>query len=207
MSPAEPRPRALLFGRNEGAPYHPLAAVQGELVSLLENDFDVRVTDRGESLLALGLGGYELVVGLDDRWTEPLDTRWLAAVESWVRTGGRLLLVHNGICWARDPHWRRLIGGRFVDHGPARELTFTRVDGASFVLWEEPYRFSIAPFTNKRVLVHYEDEGRRWPAAWVRRLGRGRIVFILPGHTVLAFQHPVYRQWLAELSRTKYPEK
>jgi len=192
---------ALVVGRNEGAPYHPLAPLEAELTALFAPLFDVRVTDRGEALLALGLGDFELVVGLDDRWTDPLDQTRLDAVESWVRAGGTLLLVHNGICWARNDRWRRLVGARFTGHGPAKELTFTRrSDGASFVLFEEPYRFDFPRFSRKQVLVEYEDEGQSWPAFWTRRVGRGTLAYALPGHGVEAFRHPVYREWLLNVA-------
>lgn len=194
----KPRPKALVFGRNEGAPYHPLGAVEAELVSILEPDYEVRITDRGEGLLALGLGGTQLLVGYDDRWTEPLDRRHLDAVETWVRAGGTLLLIHNGICWARENRWRRLAGGRFLGHGPAKDLRFTRQDGESFMLLEEPYRFSTPWFSGNRVWATYEDGGRRWPAFWTRTVGKGRITYALPGHGAEAFRHPDYRRWLRD---------
>lgn len=197
VSPDHRLPKALLVGRNEGAPYHPLKAVEAELVSILSSTYSVTVRDRGEALLALGLGGTELVVGYDDRWTEPLDRRHLDAVETWVRAGGRLLLIHNGICWARDGRWRRLAGGRFVGHGPAKDLKFTRQDGESFVLFEEPYRFSVPWFSANRVWATYEDGGRSWPAFWTRTVGKGQITYTLPGHGTEAFRHPDYRRWLA----------
>lgn len=200
------KPSALIFGRTEGAPYHPLAPLEAELSTLFASGFDVKATERSESLLALGMGtvgpgGIDLVVGLDDRWTEPLDRKHLDAVEAWVRSGGTLLLVHNGICWARDNRWRRLVGARFAGHGPAKDLTFTRrSDGASFVLFEEPYRFTFPWFSQKKVLVDYADEGGTWPALWTRRVGKGTIAYALPGHSVEAFRQPVYRDWLLNVA-------
>jgi len=197
---AQVKPKALIYGRNEGAPYHPLGPIEVEVVSIFSVDFEVEVTDRGESLLSSDLGGTDLLVGLDDRWTEPLDRNQLGSVESWVRRGGILLLIHNGICWSRDKRWRILAGGRFTGHGPARNLTFSRrSDGASFDLFEEPYRFSTPWFNRNHVLVDYEDEGKKWPALWTRKVGRGRIAYALPGHAVEAFRQPLYRDWLLHL--------
>jgi type 1 glutamine amidotransferase len=196
--------RALIYGRNAGAPYHPLAAVAPEVASILEPAFDVVVSDRREDLLGLAAVAFDLLVGLDDVWTEPLDRAALDAVDAWVRRGGRLLLIHNGICWARDARWRRLAGGRFTGHAPAKTLSFVRrasmggdADAAGFELFEEPYRFSVPGFSGDRILAEYEDGGRRYPAAWTRRAGRGRISYFLPGHTVDAFRVPAYRRWLA----------
>ena len=193
--------KALVYGQNQGAPYHPLGAVKDEVVSILSPFFEVSVTDRGEDLFQLE--GVDLLVGMDDRWTEPLDRKLLATVEAWVEKGGNLLLVHNGICWARTERWRTLAGGRFKGHEPAKILTFTRrSDGASFELFEEPYRFSIPRLSENQVLVEYLDGRRRWPAFWTRKVGLGTIAYALPGHGVEAFRHPVYRDWLGKLAST-----
>jgi hypothetical protein len=193
------KPQAIIYGRQQGAPYHPLLPIAAEIVSLFSKAFDVKVADDEGSLLALE--GVNLVVGLDDRWTEPLNRTLLNAVESWVRRGGTLLLVHNGICWARDPRWRRLAGGRFTGHGPAKDLTFTRQsDGAQFTLFEEPYRFSTPLFSGNHVIVTYQDEGKTWPAFWSRKVGRGTIAYALPGHGIKAFLDPIYRNWLSNMA-------
>lgn len=195
------RPRALVYGRSHGAPYHPLGPIAPAVTSLLEPHYDVVVTDDPQDLLTLDAA---LVVGLDDRFDDPVDPTTLAAVESWVRAGGHLLVVHNGICWARDPHWRRLIGGRFTHHGPAKTLAFVRRDGARFEVFDEPYRFSIPWFSGNHLLAVYEDEGRFWPAAWTRRVGAGRITYSTPGHFPAVFDHTEYRTWLGNWASAKF---
>lgn len=190
------RPRALIFGRRIGAPYHPLGPLEPALTSLWHPSHDVRVSDDPLDLLALS--ETSLVVGLDDRFDDPQAPEVLDALEAWVRTGGHLLVVHNGICWAGRPHWRRLIGGRFTHHGPAKLLTFVRRDGARLQVFDEPYRFSIPWFSRNHLLAVYEDEGRFWPAAWTRRVGRGRVTYSTPGHFPEVFDDSNYRTWLAD---------
>jgi uncharacterized protein len=190
------RPRALVYGRRHGAPYHPLGPIEAPVTSLLEPNYDVEVSDAAEDLMALE--ETTLVVGLDDRFDDPVAPGALAAVEAWVRSGGHLLVVHNGICWARDPRWRRLIGGRFTRHGPAKALTFIRRDGSSFEVFDEPYRFSIPWFSGNHLLAVYKDAGRFWPAAWTRKVGGGRVTYSTPGHFPEVWEQSVYRGWLSE---------
>jgi len=184
-----------VYGRRQGAPYHPLGPIETAVTSLLEPTYEVVVSDAPPDLLALDAA---LVVGLDDRFDDPVDPEALAAVEAWVRAGGHLLAVHNGICWARDPRWRRLIGGRFTRHGPAKTLAFIRRDGSRFEAFDEPYRFSIPWFSGNHLLAVYEDGGRYWPAAWTRRVGEGRVTYSTPGHFPEVWDQPVYRRWLLE---------
>jgi uncharacterized protein len=195
------RPKALIYGRREGAPYHPLGSIEPELNAILSPRFDPEATDDPAALRAIAPGSPGLLVGLDDLWTEPLDMSALRAVEAWVRAGGALLLIHNGICWARDPRWRRMAGGRFTGHEAAKTLRFARgSDASAFELLEEPYRFSRPLFHRCRTLATYEDCGRAYPALWIRRLGRGRIGYALPGHSAEAFRVPAYRGWLLDLA-------
>jgi uncharacterized protein len=195
------RPKALVYGRREGAPYHPLGPIEPELIAILSSRFDPDSADEPSALRAIASIGPDLLVGLDDSWTESLDIGALRAVEAWVRGGGALLLIHNGICWARERRWRRMAGGRFTGHEAAKTLRFTRSsDAASFDLLEEPYRFSRPVFHRCRTLATYEDGGRAYPALWIRRLGRGRIGYALPGHSAEAFRVPAYRGWLIDLA-------
>ena len=59
-----------------------------------------------------------------------------------------------------------------------------------FVLDEEPYRFIFSPFTEKPSSLHYEYEGKQWPAAWCHTYGIGRVVFLMPGHHEPSFLQP-----------------
>ena len=172
------RRQALICGRRGGAPYHPFGPIEVAVVSIFVDDYSVTVADTEGRPPTLE--GIDLVVGLDDRWTEALERTWLDPMESWLCEGGRLLFVHNGICWSRDDRWWELTGGRFTGHEAARKLTFTRLsDRASFELFEEPYRFALHPSAGVRVLAEYEDEGCSWPAMWSRQVGKGSIAFAL----------------------------
>jgi hypothetical protein len=200
-APLVSRPKALIYGRREGAPYHPLGPIEPELLATLSPRFDLEATDDPAALRDIDKTGAGLLLGLDDNWTEPPDMVALRAVEAWVRAGGALLLIHNGICWARDPRWRRLAGGRFTGHEAAKPLRFTRgSDASTFDLLEEPYRFSRPIFHRCRTVATYEDGGRAYPALWIRRLGSGRIGYSLPGHSPEAFRVPAYRVWLLDLA-------
>ncbi|MEI8093790.1 MAG: ThuA domain-containing protein [Spirochaetales bacterium] len=191
-------PELLIFGRTEGAPYHPLEPLKDDLLSLFGGKQQAECTESPGRLNDLATSGVKTLVALDDNWNEPLDVTALFSVERWVRKGGNLLVIHNGICWARHRRWKSLAAASFVGHEPAKLLTFGRPDGTHFELFEEPYRFSFARGKAKTVLATYRDEGKDWPAAWFCPVGKGRITYALPGHFPTAFQVPLYRNWLKE---------
>jgi hypothetical protein len=197
LSPYSARPTALVFG-NRVAPYHPLGGVEAAFRAIFGAEFQLRFSE-DTAELATGLGGVRLVIGYADTWqTAPADAPAAALVE-FVEHGGGLLVLHNGVCWAKHPRLLPLIGAAFASHPEQTELSY-RLQGAhplaagqpGFTLREEPYRYDFAPEFSAEIFFHYEHEGRSWPAGWANRHGDGRIVVLQPGHRVTAFQHPTY---------------
>ncbi|MWC30303.1 ThuA domain-containing protein [Paenibacillus sp. MMS18-CY102] len=69
---------------------------------------------------------------------------------------------------------------------------------APFVLAEEPYQYAFvdAPNGDRTVLMHYEYEGELYPAVWTQTYGQGRVINVMPGHTVESLQHPAVQKLL-----------
>lgn len=180
------------------APYHPLAAVEPLLRAILEGDFAVRGTEEtGE--LGRGLAGVKLIIGYADLWEEPLPDTIAAGLVDFVERGGGLLVLHNGICWARHVAVRPLLGGAFTGHPEQEVMRYGFVprhplgDGLEgFRLREEPYRYELEPGVEMDVFLHYEQAGRRWPAGWALERGAGRVVNLQPGHAATAFENTGY---------------
>jgi uncharacterized protein len=210
--PIEARPGAVVFG-NHVAPYHPLGAVERALRAILGADFALRFTeDAGE--LAGGLDGVRLVVGYADVWDSVLADAGVNGLLAFVERGGGLLVLHNGICWAKHARLRPLFGAVFTGH-PEQEvmpygfsgthLIATGLDG--FAMQEEPYRYEFEPDVEAGAFLRYQQAGRRWVAGWALARGAGRVVNLQPGHTAAAFENPGYAalvrrsaQWCAALN-------
>jgi len=196
-TPTDARPRAVVFGHRV-APYHPLGAVEPALRALLADDFALRFTeDTGE--LAGGLAGVRLVVGYADVWDSVLPDEAAAGLIDFVTRGGGLLVLHNGICWAKHPRLRPLLGAVFTGHPEQETMAYgfagthpllAGLDG--FTMREEPYRYEFEPGVEAGAFLRYEQAGHRWAAGWALERGAGRVVILQPGHTVAAFENPGY---------------
>ena len=67
-----------------------------------------------------------------------------------------------------------------------------------FALEEERFAVDHAPFTERKVfLTALSEDGTRVPAGWTVEFGMGRAAYLMPGHTVTAFEDPAYRRLIA----------
>lgn len=166
-----------------------------------------------------------LLVSYTDCWRNAPDDAQVAAILNHVTNGGGLLAVHCGISLQSRHELAQMIGGRFTGHPPMQDLRFhpatpadqlfvrppdrehpeyPRVEGPgapSILITEEPYQFEMAPLAGVTVTWTYEMNGKRYPAAWVRRFGKGRVAFAMPGHWQASMAHTGYARYLRRLAR------
>jgi len=214
--------RAVLLGDYTNAPYHPLQNVEAEIVGTLGGAFQIEVTENAEALVSDLTPDAALFISYADRWSGTVTDEQAEALLSFVRGGGGLLSLHSGVSLANHPKLLPLFGGRFVSHPPYQPLAFSpagpsaaelaegeaadsrtlsalRASLQPFVLDEEPYLYELAeaPEGGREVLLYYAFEGQLYPALWTQTYGQGRIVNVMPGHTVQSLQHPAVRRMLA----------
>ena len=56
---------------------------------------------------------------------------------------------------------------------------------------EEPYQFELED-DGKELLLTYRYRGREYPAGWKKAFGKGRLIYLAPGHTPSQFQNKAY---------------
>ena len=165
--------RALIVGTYVNAPYHPFQQVDHALAELLAPDFDVTVTDDLSAFRALA--GVNLCVSYIDMFDAALPEGTGEAILSFVRGGGGLLCLHNGISLQTDERLFHLIGGKFTEHPPQTELRFTPAEDGflqgmeGFSMSEEPYQFEMSGDEGCRCCVTSMREGNTWAAGAERR--------------------------------------
>ncbi|MEF2964886.1 ThuA domain-containing protein [Paenibacillus sp. M1] len=198
------KPKALLIGDYTDAPYHPLGAVEGRLRDILEERWTVEASDDYDSLHVEEISRCDLCISYADRWELPMTDGQTAGLLAYIAGGGGLLALHNGISLQARPEAAQMLGARFTGHPAYRELDF-RVENNDhpvtegirpFTMPEEPYRFDTDHFSDHEVLLTYRHEDRDRPAAWARRFGLGRIVYLMPGHHIDSFRNPEYAKLL-----------
>ena len=193
------KPKVLLIGTYDHPPYHPLKGGDQCLTDLLSDLYDVQVTDRSEDFLALH-DERALVISYVDEWNLAIPDEHAAALRQYVENGGGLLAIHNGISLQMHPLLEQLLGGKFTRH-PAQEAITYHADPEGFLaacpdftLTEEPYQFEM----NAEVtpILHYTYHGDSYLAGWERTQGEGRVVFLSPGHTLVTFEEPSFRDMI-----------
>lgn len=195
-------PRVLVLGTGADAPYHPLAPLKEPLLELFSPFGEVFFsTDREEVLSGLsGSGAPDLLVLLGDEWERPVSDRSVAALTSWVSSGGRALILHQGISLQARSEVSSLLGARFTGHPEATVLAFRPLGAladAGCGAWrmaDEPYRFSFDPNAAVEPLLEYQDAQGVHPAGWRRRFCLGTLVYLSPGHAGEHYREEGYRR-------------
>ena len=188
--------KILVIGNYEDAMYHPLAGVDAELHDMFPEK-ELICTDDTGMLLQLEAQGFAGVISYLDIWDGKLAEEEAQALATFVEGGGALLLLHNGISIQSDARLEAMMGGRFLMHPPMEMITFEvkkhlitkGCDG--FSMEEEPYQFALLP-DDKEVFLTYWYREKEYIAGWSKEIGKGRLVFITPGHTPEKFKEPSY---------------
>ncbi|WP_340026246.1 ThuA domain-containing protein [Paenibacillus sp. FSL K6-1096] len=196
--------KCLLLGDYTHPRFHPLQGVDKQVSGILNELLTVQCSENRKLLLGEHLAGYDLCIAYNELWNESVSPQQTAGLLSYVSGGGGLIVLHTGISLAKRYELAQLFGGRFTGHPPYTTLDFkvhehVITEGIEdFQLDEEPYRFEFDPFTEKTILLEYEADGERVPAAWCHSYGQGRVVFLMPGHHEPTFHHPAVRRLLLQ---------
>ena len=113
-----------------------------------------------------------------------------------------ILVLHSGMSFQKRLEFQALVGAKFTGHPSAGELKFRMVAPehpisvdvpTSWSMDEEPYRFTAIGETEATVLCEYHHDSAWHPAAWAQNFCRGRVVYLMPGHSLESFRQPAYR--------------
>ncbi|MCM3782665.1 ThuA domain-containing protein [Neobacillus mesonae] len=201
--------KAMALGNYVDAKYHPFTEVDQELQSILHEEIRVECTDNYSVLNEATLSNYELFISYTEFMDEEITEEQTDALIHYVKNGGGLLVIHNGISLQRSPRLAELIGGRFTGHPEYTELPVIIKEGShpivegfeSFTIDEEPYRFDLQLHDDTIIFAEYEHDQERWPAAWAHEYGQGRVVYLMPGHHLPSFHVGSYRELILRSAR------
>lgn len=186
--------KILLFGIYENAMYHPLTGVDKYLENIFK-DKTLTVTDDIEKLCEANQ--YDAIISYWDDWDEPIPENTANALYRYVENGGSLLALHNGISVQLQDCLAKLIGGKFITHPEQEIITFLVKKNEithgckDFTIMEEPYQFELED-DGKEIILTYLYHGKEYPAGWRKYFGKGKVVYLAPGHTINAFHNLEY---------------
>jgi hypothetical protein len=119
----------------------------------------------------------------------------LLALRRYVEAGGPLLGLHAANSCFTTPDYVDLIGSRFTRHDPIKEYT------VDIDVPDHPLMAGLAPFRIvdelregefQRDAVQVVASAEGHPAVYWKEAGRGRIVYVAPGHDRRTLAHPAY---------------
>ncbi|MBI2827450.1 MAG: ThuA domain-containing protein [Planctomycetia bacterium] len=133
-------------------------------------------------------------------WMTPEQER---AVVDFVERGGAFLNLHNSMgLYPDDGPYLKLVGGRYIGHGPLERFRVEVVD-RDHPVTRGVRDFSVAdeqhtpPYDDQKVhllLRNRSDDGQTAAAGWAYEPGKGRLCHLANGHTRESLLHPMYQR-------------
>jgi type 1 glutamine amidotransferase len=205
------RPRALIL---IGDRYHsPIYIRDGLAPALLRENIPATFIEDVTALNADSLHDHQLLIILRDgmNWPNGYDkppVKWMTdaqqqAIWDFVNNGGGFLALHNsqGI-YPPGGLYYKLFGGDYNGH--PKPYTFTvRVENKDHPITAGVEDFEI--FDEQHTVKYYLDrehlllrsiarDNLQSEAGWWREVGKGRFVYLAPGHTPEALGHPMMQR-------------
>ena len=200
-----------------GDPTHPLFHRYQNVSKQLESIYDgyeiAFISEHYETFETQDYQKYDLAVLYTDHWIDKTGTTHsqVQALLDYIAQGGALLLLRNldpGV----DPALAQMIGARLrhplEDQGGLRKLTYhvcaahPAAEGiGDFTLEDERFPVDYAPFCERNVFLTAEDEdGTVTDAGWSVEFGKGRLIYLMPGHLPSAFEDETMRKLIRQCS-------
>jgi len=221
------RPKALAL---IGDRYHsPIYIRDGLIQALVRENIPVVFLTNHEALTAEALEEFELLIFLKDGMIWPngyerdSQVLWMTdeqqqAVHDFVEDGGSFLALHNshGIYPEGGPYYE-LFWGDYGGHPPPEEFTVRVEDHdhpitkgvEDFLTYDEQHLSKYYGDREHLLLRNISKGNQSAPAGWWREFGEGRFVYLAPGHTPEALNHPMMQRlirnsvrWLLELDES-----
>lgn len=150
-----------------------------------------------EACRSLHAGGFAAVALYLHRQT--ISPEALASLDEFVSGGGGFFALHSASAsFKKHEGFFRILGGRFVTHGPVAEYTVRQCE--SDLLFASTDQFSLY---DELYIHEYDSEneihfltGRSngaEPVVWTRLYGKGRVCYVAPGHRAASLLNPQIR--------------
>ena len=145
------------------------------------------------------------------------------AVVDFVKKGGAFLNLHNSMgLYPADGPYLKLMGGRYIGHGPLERFRVEVVDPnhpitrgvQDFTVADEQHTPPYDKTTVHLFLQNRSNDGKVAAAGWAYEPGRGRLCHLANGHTREALLHPMVQRllrnavnWCLRREETRLEEK
>jgi type 1 glutamine amidotransferase len=163
-----------------------------------------------EACRSLRAGGFAVVAIYLHR--QEISPEALASLDGFVSGGGGLFAFHSASASFKEHEgFFRILGGRFVTHGPVAEYTIKQAGGDSLFAPTEPFVLRDKLYIHEcdsenEIHFHTERSNGAEPVVWTRPYGMGRVCYVAPGHRAASLLDPqlqaIITRGLAWVSRS-----
>lgn len=115
-----------------------------------------------------------------------------AALNAYINNSGKILSIHTGISIQATNELTAVHGAKFLEHPPYGRLLINikkehplTAGINDFYIDDEPYHFEVNEELD--IFADYEYNGKTIPAAWIKEQGKGKLIYLMPGHDEAAF--------------------
>lgn len=200
------RPRALAL---IGDRYHSSVYIRDGLASaFVRENIPITFIENIEALNAESLKDFQLLVILRDgmNWPDGYDKPhvvWMTnaqqqAIWEFVNSGGGFLALHNAqAIYPPGGLYYRLLGGDFGGHPDPASFTI-RIENKNhpitagvedYEIFDEQHIVKYSLDRNHELLRSISPANKEASAGWWQELGKGRMVYLAPGHTPQGLGH------------------
>ncbi|EON77064.1 putative secreted glycosyl hydrolase [Lunatimonas lonarensis] len=155
--------------------------------ALFSHGINLTYTEKVEDLIGENLNKYDALLIYANHEVLPKEQE--DALKAFLALGKGLIPLHSATgCFKNSDWYIETIGGQFASHGEG-EFAATIVNPSHpvmkgitpFTTWDETYVHQrINP--DMELLMVREENGKKEPYTWVRRVGKGRVFYTAFGH-------------------------
>ncbi|MDF2484340.1 MAG: glycosyl hydrolase [Herbinix sp.] len=188
--------RILLLGDQSRPRYHSLQEID-PLLGRIQEFHEVVESEEYSELKKDQLFDFDVIINYIDNWQDRGNERAEQVLCEYLKEGGKILSIHNGIILKSAVELLRLHGASFQGHAAYDLLTYEKTqrnhfitqDMEPFSIYEEPYEFDFNGVQKVDIILDYHLNGKSYPAGWVTEEGRGRLVYLAFGHDRKTFEN------------------
>jgi len=188
------RKKLLIAGDFTNPIEHPFGEVSAALEQLFSPQFDVACKEHYESIALHGYQDYSGILFYTEHWTDKSQTvpEMLPALIRYVARGGGLICLHC-LDRAYDDESAQMVSARVTGIHVQGDWNYSPcvhpiTEGITkFRMQDALEEADFHPLSNAETLMFATQKGNVFPTAWCMEFGLGRIVTLLPGHSIETF--------------------
>ncbi len=159
----------------------------------------------GSAGSAIGSGKFQVIVLYTQG--DQLDESAVESLVKFVRNGGGLVALHSANSSIKNDSLAKLIGSRFITHGPAYDFNVTISDPEhpiahrlqTFRLHDELYQ--LEKLADQHIFLSAWADNIAMPLGYSREEGKGKVVYLANGHDLSVFANPTFARILSRSVR------